>query len=199
MPAPISLPGYEIVEEIFRGGQGVVYRARQRSTGRTVAVKVMRAGPFSGANERARFELEVQVLGQLNHPNIVGIVDSGMAAGSYYFVMEFVQGAPLDRWIVPNLPAVSPASPGAMSIRETRAAQRQILSLFAKICEAVHAAHLRGIIHRDLKPNNVLIDDAGEPHILDFGLAKVNSPETDEGVTVTGQFMGSLPWASPEQ
>lgn len=200
-----SLPGYEIAEEIHRGGQGVVYRARQRSTGRTVAIKLLRAGPFSGAGERARFEREVQVLGQLNHPNIVGIIDSGVAAGSAYFIMDHVQGVPLDRWIAEQVERKSNAAfrgtPRARGSRSSRATHDEVLRLFPKICDAVHAAHLRGVIHRDLKPNNILIDDTGEPHILDFGLAKLNSPECNagEGVTVAGEFMGSLPWASPEQ
>lgn len=198
--AEFSLPGYEIEAEVHRGGQGLVYRARQRSTGRTVAVKVMRDGPFSGVGDRARFEREVEVLSQLNHPNIVGIIDSGVSAGSAYFIMDFIQGVPFDRWIARHGESTNDISGStfARSAREAEIKRERVLNLLARICDAVHAAHLRGIIHRDLKPNNILIDDAGEPHILDFGLAKLDSPDA-VGVTVTGQFMGSLPWASPEQ
>jgi tetratricopeptide (TPR) repeat protein/predicted Ser/Thr protein kinase len=182
-PLPDSFAGYQILREIHRGGQGVVYQALQKSTKRKVALKVMKEGPFATAGEQARFEREVQILGQLNHPNIVAIHDSGQAAGCHYFVMDYISGQPLDVWM----------AGAAHSIEET-------LRLFAKICSAVNAAHLRGITHRDLKPGNIRVDENGEPHILDFGLAKVaHSPGEASLMTMTGQFMGSLPWASPEQ
>jgi tetratricopeptide (TPR) repeat protein/tRNA A-37 threonylcarbamoyl transferase component Bud32 len=181
--SPDSFAGYQILKELHRGGQGVVYQAIQKSTKRKVALKVMREGPFATAAEEARFEREVQILGQLNHPNIVAIHDSGQAAGCHYFVMDYISGQPLDVWM----------ASGERSVEET-------LRLFAKICNAVNAAHLRGITHRDLKPSNIRVDDNGEPHILDFGLAKVaHSPEEASLMTLTGQFVGSLPWASPEQ
>jgi serine/threonine protein kinase len=179
-----ALPGYEILREIHRGGQGVVYQATQQSTGRTVAVKVLREGPFAGETERLRFEREVSILAQLNHRNIIGILNRGDAAGSHFLVMDYVEGRPLDRY----------AREGGLDLGER-------LLLFAEVCDAVSAAHLRGVIHRDLKPGNILVDVAGEPRILDFGLAKM--AETDEasghGATNTGQFVGSLPWVSPEQ
>ncbi|MBI4579639.1 MAG: serine/threonine protein kinase [Planctomycetes bacterium] len=183
LPPPDSFAGHQILREIHRGGQGVVFQALQKSTNRKVAIKVMREGPFAGAADRARFEREVQVLGQLKHPNIVTIHDTGTAAGCHYFVMDYVSGPPLDVYM----------ASGTRSIEET-------LRLFAKICEAINAAHLRGIIHRDLKPGNIRIHSDGEPHILDFGLAKVATagPEA-ASMTATGQFVGSLPWASPEQ
>lgn len=175
--------GYQIIREIHRGGQGVVYQAVQKSTKRRVAIKVMKEGPFASKAELARFEREVEILGQLNHPHIVAIHDSDQVAGRFYYVMDYISGQPLDAWI----------SSGPRSIEET-------LRLFQKICEAVNAAHLRGIIHRDLKPGNIRIDENGEPHILDFGLAKVaRGVEEGSMMTLTGQFMGSLPWASPEQ
>jgi len=196
-----AIPGYVLENEIHRGGQGIVYSARQSSTGRTVAVKIMREGPFSGSRDRARFEREVQVLAQLQHPNIVGVLDSGTAAGSAYFIMDHVVGLPLDQWVT-GLGTEHIDGP-AFAGRVTRRGIERIIELFVKVCEAVHAAHLRGIIHRDLKPNNILVDAGGDPHVLDFGLAKVRWPEGEVGegpsVTATGQFMGSLPWASPEQ
>jgi len=187
LPPPATIPGYDILREIHRGGQGVVYQALQRSTKRKVAIKVLREGPFAGPRERGRFEREVQVLGQLNHRNIVAVHDSGQAGGSFYIVMDYISGRPLDRFIADH----------TLSIAEK-------LELGARICEAVHAAHLRGIIHRDIKPGNIRIDDTGEPHILDFGLAKITTtavtgePEP-RVMSQTGQFIGSLPWASPEQ
>lgn len=186
---PIREPlisGYSIVREIHRGGQGVVYQAVRESTGRTVAIKVMREGPFAGLGDRARFDREVRVLAQLDHPNIVAVHDSGEAAGCYFFVMDHVQGEPLDAYVENEQPSV-----------------REIVELFAVIAEAVSAAHVRGVIHRDLKPSNVLIDVQRTPKVLDFGLAKVEGSEpafsSGGALTVSGQFLGSLPWASPEQ
>jgi serine/threonine protein kinase/Tfp pilus assembly protein PilF len=186
-PPPDSFTGYELVGEIHRGGQGVVYQALQKATRRKVAIKALREGPFAGPRDKARFEQEVQILGQLKHPNIVAIHHSGEAAGHHFFVMDYIAGQPLDVFMASEV----------RSIDDT-------LRLFAKICEAINAAHLRGAIHRDLKPSNIRIDENDEPHILDFGLAKVTAEHlTDESkpraVTVTGQFLGSLPWASPEQ
>jgi tetratricopeptide (TPR) repeat protein len=179
-----TFPGYRLVGEVHRGGQGVVYEGVQESTGRTVAIKVLRDGLFAGPKERMRFEREVQILAQLKHPNIVTIHDSGSAGGANYFVMDFIPGLALDDF----------ARRGALAIRDR-------LALFSKICAAVNVAHLRGVIHRDLKPGNIRIDPSGEPHILDFGLAKLSDwdPHHGDEVTVTGQFVGSAPWASPEQ
>ncbi|MCG8406479.1 MAG: serine/threonine-protein kinase [Phycisphaerales bacterium] len=181
------LPGYEISGEIHRGGQGMVFKSIQPTTRRNVAIKVMREGPFAGPQDRARFEREVQILGQLKHPNIVTILDSGSSAGHFYFIMDYIQGLPLDDYVVKH----------NLSVHQT-------LELFAKICDAVHVAHLRGVIHRDLKPSNIRVDPSGEPHVMDFGLAKVDEfdviADSDHFMrTTTGQFIGSLPWSSPEQ
>ncbi len=192
---PDALPGYEIVREIHRGGQGVVYQALQKSTKRQVAIKFMREGAFATPADRARFEREVEILAQLNHPNIVTIHDSGSAAGHVYFVMDYIDGEPLDAWIAGGrLP--EPLRP--------RPSRDELLRVFAVICDAVHAAHQRGIVHRDLKPSNIRMAADGQPHVLDFGLAKVSGVPTGDTpstpvLTLTGQFMGSLPWASPEQ
>ncbi len=181
-PKDASIPGYRLLSEIHRGAQGVVYRAVQESTGQHVAVKVMREGPHAGEVDRARFEREVQILAHLRHPNIVSILDTGSSAGSFWFVMDYIHGQPLD---------VHTAS-GERTLRET-------LELFARVCDAIHAAHVRGIIHRDIKPGNILIDEEGQPHVLDFGLAKVEEDEPSSIMTMTGQFVGSIPWSSPEQ
>lgn len=175
------LPGYEVVREVHRGGQGVVYEAIQRSTGRTVAVKVLREGPFAGRREVHRFDREVNILAHLNHRNIVGILDRGIADGSHFLVMDFVDGRPIDR-----------------HVREHGLSMADRLQLFARLCDAVSSAHQRGVIHRDLKPGNILIDD-DEPRVLDFGLAKAAVDGGLDAATQTGQFLGSLPWASPEQ
>ena len=178
-----SLPGYQELVELHRGGQGVVYRGIQKSTGRTVAIKVMREGPFAGESDRLRFDREVAILAQLHHDHVVGILDRGVEAGCYYFVMDYVEGRPLDRYL-----------------REEEPGLEARLQLFATICETVSAAHFKGIIHRDLKPGNILVDDNGKPRILDFGLAKLTQSDgADSANTITGQFVGSLPWASPEQ
>ncbi|MCG3125246.1 MAG: Serine/threonine-protein kinase PknD [Phycisphaerae bacterium] len=179
---PPTIAGYELLRELHRGGQGVVYLATQQSTGRHVALKVMREGPFAGPADRARFEREVHLLAQLDHPHIVAIFDSGIAAGAFYYAMKYVDGVPLDAFC-----------------RERRLSVRDTLTLFIKVCDAVTAAHLRGIIHRDLKPGNVLVDVAGEPHVLDFGLAKIDEPQDQAVMTQTGAFVGSVPWSSPEQ
>jgi serine/threonine protein kinase len=176
-----SISGYRLLSEIHRGAQGVVYRAVQESTGQSVAIKVMREGPHAGEVNRARFDREVKVLAKLRHPNIVSILDSGSSAGSFFFVMDYVHGLPVDVHMAGGETTLT-----------------QALKLFCKICDAVQSAHLRGVIHRDLKPGNILIDQQGEPHVLDFGLAKVE--EDDSSVmTMTGQFVGSVPWSSPEQ
>lgn len=180
---PDSFPGYEVLAELHRGAQGIVYRAVQKSTHRTVAIKVMREGPFAGPVEKARFDREVQMLGQVRHPHIVSIHGTGFAAGLHYFVMDYVPGRPLDHHLACG-----------------RSAIREVAQLFAKIADAVNAAHLRGIIHRDLKPSNIRVDADGEPRVLDFGLAKPALADLRlQTMTGAGQFVGSLSWASPEQ
>jgi serine/threonine protein kinase len=195
--AKIQIGGYTILREIGHGGQGAIFKALQHSTGRHVAVKVLSETRQLSDIERARFEREAQVLAALAHPHIVSIIDRGhTAAGSAYFTMEYIEGQPLDRWLDEyrrdHPPADIPSNPG------------ELLRLFMKIADAVNVAHLRGIIHRDLKPSNILVDDKGNPHILDFGLARLGLPaevysEQHRIVTMTGQFIGTLPWVSPEQ
>ena len=178
-----ALQKYEIHNELHRGGQGVVFLATQKAARRKVAIKFLRSGPLAGAAERARFEREIQVLGHIRHPAVVTIHNSGVAEGSFYYVMDYIDGLPVDEFA-----------------RRERPDSPRALRIIADICDAVAAAHLRGIIHRDLKPNNILIDAEDKPHILDFGLAKLAAEdEQATGVTQTGQFVGSLPWASPEQ
>jgi serine/threonine protein kinase/Tfp pilus assembly protein PilF len=178
------IEGYEILDEIHRGGQGVVYKAVQLATKRTVALKVLLHGQFASARQQHRFEREIDLVASLQHPNIVTIYDSGLAHGRHYFAMEYVHGRALDAYVANAKPSVDAT-----------------LRLFQKICSAVNAAHQRGVIHRDLKPGNILVDASGEPHMLDFGLAKAAGADLRDGVPVTmpGEFMGTLAYASPEQ
>ncbi|MBM4113021.1 MAG: tetratricopeptide repeat protein, partial [Phycisphaerae bacterium] len=202
-----SIPGYRLERLVHRGGQGAVYRAVQISTRRTVAIKILRERSLPLGPERARFEREVEILGELDHPNIVRVIDSGSANGRDFLAMDYIDGAPLDRasascagsWTGTGSARDSAVAPG-----NPREGVRRTLRLFADVCDAVHAAHLHGVIHRDLKPGNILVDSQGRPRIVDFGLAKRSTIDASDlaaahAVTETGQFLGSLPWASPEQ
>ncbi len=187
LPAADSFPGYTLLREIHRGGQGVVYLAREESTTKHVAIKVLRDGAFAGPADRSRLERETRILARLDHPNLVGIRARGEIDGQVYFAMDYVDGDPLDEYV-----------------RRVRPTNREVVELFATICETVHAAHVRGVIHRDLKPSNIRVSRDGRPYVLDFGTAKLVASEEGlqsaaQSVTVTGQFVGSLPWASPEQ
>jgi non-specific serine/threonine protein kinase/serine/threonine-protein kinase len=177
-----EIAGYEILEEIGRGGQGIVYRALQKSTKRAVALKVLREGPYASPAARRRFEREIEVVAVLDHAHIIKVFDSGETAGQRrYLVMDYVRGRRLDRYLA----AESPPLPAR-------------LRLFRKLCGAVNYAHQRGVLHRDLKPSNVLMGDDGEPRILDFGLARPIT-ETAQPMTTTGQVAGTLPYMAPEQ
>ncbi|HKQ50425.1 MAG TPA: serine/threonine-protein kinase [Phycisphaerae bacterium] len=209
--------GYQLVRKIHGGGQGVVYQALQESTGKKVALKVFREGPFSDPRNRSRIELGVRILSELNHPNIVRIIDSGEAGGAMFYVMDYIAGHALDDWLERRrgsslvTPPTAPQPGRRTSWRSARLSSRrqhqdieELVRLFIKVCDAVNAAHLRGVIHRDLKPGNICIDERGEPLILDFDLAKIVFGDLDPrgrfvDMTQTGEFLGSLRWASPEQ
>jgi hypothetical protein len=180
-----AIPGYEVLGQIHRGGLGVVLLAVQQSTNRTVALKVLLEGKEPGDRRRLRFEREVDLAARLHHPNIVTIYDSGVTPGGMPFcAMEFIDGDTLGEWVRRDGPKPLP----------------EVLRLFNKICMAVNYAHQHGVIHRDLKPNNILVDGNGEPKILDFGLAKpAVGAEDDEPMTLTGEFLGTLAYAAPEQ
>lgn len=183
LPPAGTFPGYDVIRSIQRGGQGVVYLAVQQSTRRQVALKVPREGAFARFDDLARFEREIEILARLEHPNIVTILDRGVTHGRHWFVMDYIAGPTLDAWI-----------------SDSRRTREEILTVFMKICRAIHAAHMQGVIHRDLKPANIRIDQANEPHILDFGLAKPIG-EVDDAIEMTqaGDFIGTPVWASPEQ
>ena len=170
-----------MLKEIARGGMGVVYKARQVSLDRLVAVKLILAGEFATPQFVQRFRTEASAAAVLHHPNIVAIHEVGVHAGQHYFSMDFVDG--------PSLAAVV----GHQPLPARRAAQ-----YLKTIAEAIHYAHRQGILHRDLKPSNVLIDAAtDQPRVTDFGLAK--RLEGEASLTVTGQVLGSPNFMPPEQ
>jgi len=182
-----KIEGYDIIEALPRGGQAVVYKAYQKATKRIVVVKVLMQGPHTSDRARYRFEQEVDLAANLKHPNIVTVYDSGIAQGQYYYAMEYIEGKPLDRYV-----------------RSKELSIRQIMVLFGKVSSAVAYAHQRGVMHRDLKPGNILVDDEGEPHVLDFGLAKLTDKSAKLGseqvmTSVAGQIIGTLAFMSPEQ
>ncbi|MEP0846383.1 MAG: serine/threonine protein kinase [Phycisphaerae bacterium] len=179
---------YELLARSGHGGQGVVYRARDSRSGRVVALKRMNAGVFATDSQRLRFERELEALLGLRHPNIVGVIRSEPLEGLPVLVMEWVEGVPVDRW-----------ASGADDAGGPRPL-REFLHTFVAICDAVHHAHQRGVIHRDLKPNNVLVDARGQPHVLDFGLAKLcDGGALAGGLTHSSAFVGTPAYAAPEQ
>jgi serine/threonine protein kinase len=171
---------YELLEEIGRGGQGVVYRARQKSLNRTVALKVIGLGQWATQAHLKRFRREAESAANLDHPCIVPIYEVGKREGSCYFSMKFIDGGQLDE--------VAKRTP--ISIRNAA-------ELIAKLARTVHYAHEHGILHRDIKPGNILLDAEGEPHLTDFGLARLL--ETKSTVTDTMDVLGTPSYMAPEQ
>ncbi len=183
-------PGYAILERITQGGQGVVFRARHAPTNRVIALKILHGGAYATSGQRRRFEREIEAVAALRHPGIVTVYDSGTTPdGAPFLAMEFVEGVPLDRHVRRLV----------RTVRAERERTLAILRLFAAVCDAVNAAHQRGVIHRDLKPSNILVDGSGHPRVLDFGLAKPTQGGDASAVTRSGEFMGTLAYASPEQ
>ena len=187
-PLPERIGRYRVKRVIAAGGMGVVYEAVQERPHRTVALKVMRPGVASQSSQR-RFEYESQILARLRHPNIAQVYEAGThddgGGAVAYFAMEYV----------PNAKTLIEYA------TDKKLDTRRRLSLFAKVCDAVHHGHLKGIVHRDLKPGNILVDADGEPKIIDFGVAR--STDSDLAVTTlqtdVGQLIGTLQYMSPEQ
>src|SRR4051812_27194523 len=161
-----TIGDYQLLEEIARGGMGIVYRARQISLNRQVAVKILLGGEFANASFNERFRREAEAAASLNHPNVVAIHEVGEDDGQLYFSMELIEGC--------SLAEMSRGHPLPM---------RQAAQLLVAIAEAIAFAHARGVIHRDLKPSNVLLDQLGAPHITDFGLAKRADGDADLTLT----------------
>ncbi len=189
---PRHLGDYELIDEIGRGGMGVIYRARQEGLNRFVAVKVLLAGQFASPSFFDRFRHEAEAAASLNHPNIVSVYEIGAHLGQPYFSMELIEGRSL-----------------AELVRDQPMAARPAAQLLKTVAEAVYYAHKRGVLHRDLKPSNVLVDKQGTPHVTDFGLAKrvglcsdqseIGNPKSDIELTLTGQVLGSPNFMPPEQ
>ena len=183
---PRTFGDYDLLEEIGRGGMGVVYRAWQRSLQRSVALKMILRGEFATPEDLARFQTEARAAARLDHPHIVSVYDAGACDGQAYFSMRHVEGQTLAALL------------GAGPIRPREAA-----ACLAVISRAVHYAHEHGVLHRDLKPSNVLIDRDGRPHVTDFGLAKwVAASAADApagGPTLSGAIVGTPAYMAPEQ
>jgi len=171
---------YELLEEVGHGGMGVVYRARDLTLNREVALKLMLAGQFAGEREVKRFRSEAQAAARLDHPNIVPLYEFGALESRPFLSMRFVDGRDLSDQL-DGQPMDS----------------RRIAQLMSALARAIHYAHQRGVLHRDLKPANVLMDSAGQPHVTDFGLAKCL--DSKNGLTLSGAALGSPNYMAPEQ
>lgn len=182
---PDAIAGYGIVREIGRGGMGIVYEAEQEHPRRAVALKVLSGTARVDKHRVKLFRREAQALGRLRHPCIAAIYDAGHTdEGQHYLAMELARGVPLDEYAHKSAPPIG-----------------QRLRLFTRICKAINYAHQCGVIHLDIKPSNILVDSAGEPKILDFGLARIVDPDATMTTSVTdvGRLQGTLPYMSPEQ
>jgi len=184
-----ALPDYQILEQIGRGGMGVVYRARQISLNRTVALKVIGRELASPA-ALARFRREAEAAAKFDHPNIVAIYEVGEYEANPFLIMRLVEGGSLaDR--------LGAFALGLESPRAHRGSNQRIARLIELVARAVHYAHERGVLHRDLKPSNILIDEGGNPHLTDFGVAKFIDQAT--ALTQTAEVLGTPCYMSPEQ
>jgi serine/threonine protein kinase/photosystem II stability/assembly factor-like uncharacterized protein len=183
LPANITWPaitGFEVLDELGHGGMGVVFKAKQLSLKRIVALKMLLAGAFPGAHALARFRTEAEAIARLQHANIVHVYDVGEQEGFPYIAMEFVDGGSLGQQLARQLPP-----------------PRQAVELLLPLVRAMHHAHQKGIVHRDLKPANVLLTADGTPKITDFGLAK--QLDDQAGQTQSGTIMGTPAYMAPEQ
>ncbi|MEO1528651.1 MAG: protein kinase [Planctomycetota bacterium] len=177
------LPQLEVIELLGRGGMGAVYKARQRSLDRVVALKVIHRELAQVPGFAERFEREAKSLARLNHPSIVGVYDFGQVDGQYYLVMEYVEGMDLRRLL--KTAEIEPS---------------QAIAMVPQICEALQYAHDQGVVHRDIKPENILVGTDGKIRIGDFGLAKlVSDGEPELNLTASNQVMGTLKYMAPEQ
>ena len=177
---PQRLGDFELVEEIGRGGMGVVFRARQKSLDRTVAVKVLLRGAAATEQDQQRFDAEAAAVARLDHPGIVPIYDTGECDGWRYFGMKLIAGQNLSQ-----------------RMAEGPLPQREAARIVRGVARAIDYAHQRGVVHRDLKPANILLDAADRPHVTDFGLAKRHA--ANQALTTTGAILGTPSYMAPEQ
>lgn len=182
LPAP-RIKGYEIISLLGAAAQGRVWRARQLSTNREVALKVPRADLLRSRKAMARFAREIELAARLNHPNIARIYDSGLCEGLYYYAMELVEGQSLDTYV-----------------QQHGLSTQQTMELMLAVCDAVQHAHQNGVIHRDIKPSNILVSQDGRPRVVDFGLARTILDEnTFKTLSTDGEVTGTPAYMSPEQ
>jgi len=177
----VKIGDYILTGKIGQGGIAEIYRARQASLNRDVAIKILFSKLSSDPELVRRFQRESMVIARLNHPNIVHVIDKGKAGNRYYFVMEYVDGTSLRE-----------------VIESTRIPLKTKLEMVAQVCKALDYAHKNGVIHRDIKPANILIDRQGNPRVADFGIAQiVGTPDSE--MTSSDVIMGTLSYMSPEQ
>jgi serine/threonine protein kinase len=178
--AGLILDDFELLEEVGRGGMGMVYKARQKSLDRIVAIKTLLAHRFSHTAFLQRFLIEARAAAALNHPNIVKVYQVGECVAGHYFVMEYIDGQSLKK-----------------ILQERTAPLSWTVALMSVVAEAIHHAHCQGVVHRDLKPSNIMIDQFRRPVVMDFGLAKfVDKPSS---ITQLGVIVGTPAYMSPEQ
>lgn len=177
---PCRFGDYELLEEIGRGGMGVVYRARQLSLNRVVALKMIIRGQFASDADRQRFQAEAEAAARLDHPGIVPVYDVGEIDGQPYFSMKYVRGQTLAELLAEGLPP-----------------EKEAARMLVSVARAIHYAHRQGVLHRDIKPSNIIIDADGEPHVTDFGLAK--RVQDVASLTRTGAVLGTPAYMAPEQ
>lgn len=186
-PTAVRVKGYQIQCMIAVGGQGAVYRAVQTGTERAVAIKVPLADTLRRPAARYRFEREIELTARLDHAGIVRVIGPcELVDGRIGCVMEFIEGEPFDRW--------------AARCRDSgRGAIRRIVEAGMKVADSIAYAHQRAVLHRDIKPSNVVVSPEGEPHVLDFGLAKALGEASESFATLTGAFVGTISYSAPEQ
>ncbi|TAN37041.1 MAG: serine/threonine protein kinase [Verrucomicrobia bacterium] len=181
-PVP-EIRGYQVTEPLGSGGMGLVYRAVQLSTGREVALKILKTSVLGSPTAVARFKREVQLAARLEHPNIARIYDADVQQGLCFYSMQLIRGLPLHDFVA-----------------EHRLSRRQILELMLAVCRGVAHAHTQDVVHRDLKPSNIFVDESGAPFLLDFGLAKALGGEAaDFAISLEGTVTGTPGFMAPEQ
>ena len=181
-PSDLVGPDYDLDKKIGQGGMGVVYKAYHRSLRRTVALKIITGSGLRDEVDIARFHIEAEAAARLDHPGIIPVYDVGEHNGNHYYAMAYIQGPSLSEFVGPKAKKLAP---------------RRAAEIMKQVCRAVQYAHDRAVIHRDLKPANIMLENGDVPRLADFGLAK--DMREEEGLTMTGQVMGTPSYMAPEQ